>query len=346
MPIVTDTRVALEGIEVSKTIHDALQRVRVEKVKSGIASASLVFVHPGGMWGDEQGWHKGAEITISLKGHTGEMTEVFDGDITGLRLRRRVGSSVELEVLASDRLHLLRRDQRQKVYLVTTETDLLDSLLSGTGLTGAVEEPGITYPSIIRGGVSALELLQERAARLGYDLWADGDTVHLGSTHTGAGSVTLTWEEDLISLSITRTAARVPAGVDVYGWDPSGKAQWVGEAAVGSEALVDTAGDRATTGVDKVFSGGATPITRAPVRSLKEAEAVAAGLLEDGSMEFAVARGAVLGLPSLQPGATLTLAHAPSPGDGPWRVTWVQHTHDLNGFVTEFEAQRNSGVAP
>lgn len=344
MAVAHDVQITVNGKEISAGMKNALSAVFVDLVESGVSSASFSLREGLDKTEDVAKWLDGGDLVVSLKHGDVAMTEVFKGDVKGMRLRRRLRSPMELEIYAADKLHRLKRGEAEAVYTEVTEKSLLSKLVQPAGLTGSCDLEDITYASIVQPGCTAFELLEDRVTRLGAVMWADGETVHIASERPQAKAHTLSMDEDLMSIRLIRTAARVNPGVSVRSWDSATKAEWLGESVSGDEALVDTSTKGGSAHVKKGFSTGSEPLSQVPVRSLKEAEAIAAGLMEDHSLEYATAQGTTPGLPTLFPGALLTLDRVPTTLKGKWLVSRVRHRRDESGFVTEFEARRNSGA--
>ena len=344
MPYTHDARISLNGSEVSEGVKNALTSVFVDLVESGISSASFTLIEGMSNDDDVSKWLDGADIVISLQHDPGTMTEVFKGDVKGMRIRRRADGNTELEIYAADKLHRLKRGEAEAVYLDTTDADLLKKLVQPHGLTSSCTLDAIKYASIMQPGCTAFELLEDRVTRMGAVLYADGETINIDKERTGAKAFTVALDEHLMAIRLVRTGAHVNPGVSVRSWDSASKAQWLGEATSGDEALLDTQKKGGSAHVKTAFSSGSEGLSEVPVRSKEEADTIAAGLMEDHSYEYATAHGTLMGLPPLFPGSTLTLEKVPTTLSGKWLVSRVRHRRDARGFTTEFEARRNVGA--
>ncbi len=317
-----------------------MEHVYVRLSEQGISRMSLVFADHERDWEKVSRFGGGAKVEaeLDLEDH---VDTVFSGELTGVRSRVRIGGGLVLTLEAEDKLHRLKRSQRQRILLDLTDGDLVQKLASECGMTADVEDNGIVYSSIIQYGVTNYDLLQERAGRIGYVYWAEGDTLHFKPRRPEAGRFKLTWGQDVIDMRVVRTAARVIPEVRVRSWNMKDKQEELGEAKAGDETLVANDGKAATEVVKTSFSDQPTRIGHVPLRSQSEGEAIAKGRLERSSLGFQVAKGICRGVPTMKPGSVVEFENVPSECKGTYRVVNVVHRFGKEGMVTHFEARRN-----
>lgn len=327
-----------------------LVRLAVDHSTAGLASLEATFLAAGSA-GDSPGLLTGldvdpialgARLRVSI-GQPGSERTVFEGTVSAVEARFDHRRAPRLVLLAEDALMALRATVRSRTFEDATDDDIVQRIASDHGLRATVDADGPTYAVVQQWNQSDLGFLRDRAARLGAEVWADGDTVHVATRDRRQGTdVTLVQGSDLVVLDVRADLAEQRTTVAVAGYDVNDRArihEQAGADAVRSETsggrlgpdvLSDTAGD---VGVVRTHD---VPLTAAEARAWARAEQLRRG------RRFVTAVGVTNGTPDLVVGSRVTLERVGRPFEGGgYYATRVRHTYDLtDGHRTEVHLER------
>lgn len=335
----TRFRIRIGGQDMPEDWRWLSQNLHVLLPEAGIRRMRLELPLGSSAW---KRWSGGEPVALSL-GYANEMLPVFEGEITGLQVQQGADGEQCGVLLARDKLHRLGRAHKRRLFERITEGRLVRNLASGYGFRAQVQDPGQVLPSLLQANVSDLALLEARAERLGYLYWLEQDTLHFAPRRPAGPTVTLRAGEELERLETLISASRTPSKVTVVGHDPKQGRRLTGEAR-GAQVPPTARGQAPGAAlVGRAFAQPEYRLGTVPVHSVKEAQTVARGQLARDLRQFAVARGTCAGTSRLKPGCPLVIEGGAPLSQGRWEVCKVEHVlDDQGGFVTHFEARRNS----
>ena len=157
----------------------------------------------------------------------GSVAPIFSGEIVGVEPLFETGGSTQVKVVALNRLHRLTRERKSRTFENMSDADITARLAQEAGLVAEVSGPEVTikYDHVFQHNQTDLEFLRVRAARIGYELFADGSTLHFRRR----------LEQPLVTIGCgptSRLSAQVRlfhprlaspnqvSGVTVRGWNP------------------------------------------------------------------------------------------------------------------------------
>lgn len=128
------------------------------------------------------------------------------------------------------------------------DSDIASQIAQAAGLSAQVTATSIQYDYVVQWQQTDMEFLLERAERIGFEVYQDGQTlVFAPCPDSGSVALTLTYSETLIRfqprLSITGQINKVR----VIGWDSKTKTIVAGEATSGVQGGMGQTGAAAAT---------------------------------------------------------------------------------------------------
>jgi uncharacterized protein len=108
------------------------------------------------------------------------MTKVIDGEITALEPDFAAGSRPSLTVRGYDHRHRLQRGRKTRTFVKRKDSDIAAQIGGEAGLTVQATDSQIVLDYLLQNNRTDLELLQERAAQIGWELIFDDKTLFFG----------------------------------------------------------------------------------------------------------------------------------------------------------------------
>jgi phage protein D len=268
-------------------------------------------------------------------------TVLFDGRVMGLQAIFPDAAPPRIRVLADDRLQDLRMTRRTRTFADASDADAMRTIASDHSLTADIDAPGPTHKVLAQVNQSDLAFVRERAHAIDAEVWVDGTTLHVKKRAArDAGSVELTWQNQLREFDVTADLAGQRTSVTVSGWDVSGKEAIKSEAtssAIVAELGSDTSGVSILEGIAARKENLAHPV---PITSSEGKEAAEA-FFRMSARRFVTGRGVAETSSGLRVGARVEIKEVGPLFSGKYMVTAVRHRFDgQHGIRTEFEVER------
>ena len=278
----------------------------------------------------------GAEIDVSM-GRDQKPVSIFNGEVTAHDLDIAYGAAPELVVRAYDRAHRLQRGRFSRSFLNMTDGDIAAKIARESGLQPEVDATSQVYDYVFQNNQTNLEFLQERAHRIGYEVYVDGTKLRFVKPHI-ADDATLKLElwADMLHAHVHMTSAGQVQEVTVRCWDAKAKKTIMGRATTGT-ATARGGGQQSGADLAKPFGTASMTVTRRPVQSQAEADALAQALADDLAGGAIHLDAEVKGNPLLRPGQMVGLAALGDRFSGQYYVTAATHRtgHD-HPYTTAF----------
>lgn len=336
----------LDG-ETSVELTERVLSLVVTETIEGLAHGEIVVGNWGGdtasghVFNDRSIVDFGSEVAIRLgDGDRGGV--VFVGAVSAMEAHYPEGGGPEMVLLAEDRLQELRMSRRTRSFEEVTDSEIIESIVQGHGLTASVDVDGPSRRHVAQLNQSDLAFIRDRARIVDADVWIDGTTVHVvARSRRDAGEVTLTYNSDLLELSVIADLADQRSKVVVSGWDVAAKEAIVATAevaAIQSELGDDEAGVEL---LERAFGPRTESIVHTAPATSAEAQSLADAVLRTAARRFMTANGRAEGDCRLRAGTKVTLAGLGEGFNGTYIIVEVEHTYDqVQGFRTRFRAER------
>jgi phage protein D len=268
-------------------------------------------------------------------------TALFEGKVMGLQAAFPEGAPPRILVFADDRLQDLRMTRRTRTFADASDADVVRTIASDHSLTADVAVTGPTHKVLAQVNQSDLAFLRERARAVDAEVWVEGTTLHAKKrADRPAGTVELTWQNQLREFTVTADLSAQRTAVAVSGWDVAGKAGIKAEAtasAISAELGGDTSGVSILEGIGARKENLAHPV---PVTA-SEGQAAADAFFRMSARRFVSGRGVAQADARLRVGCRVDLKELGPLFSGKYVVTAVRHRFDtVRGIRTEFEVER------
>ena len=330
--------VSLNGTDMSAEAYDALVEVRAENSTQLPDQVRLRFIDPEFELFDRELFNIGDRVKVAIT-DDGTPKAITECEITTLGMEPGSNGSMMLVVTALGAAHRLYRGVQLATYVDQSDSDIVSAIAQQAGLKASVDSSQVRYPHVMQAAPNN-RFLDERAERIGYRWWVEGDTLHFKSAEPDGGETTLRWGEDLISLKVVCSSADSANDATVRAWNPDTQEAIVAKASsktdlefIGTDAPGPLTAVRASR---KLATLGRFQATRTTA-DVTAASAMADGLCRRAAASEVNLRGATKGNPALRAGGTVQIADAGRKLSGKYRLAIVEHVYTpADGYVTRF----------
>ena len=295
-------------------------------------------------WVDKSSIDLGKEVQISIdpaqKGGVpgGVAVLIEKGEITALEPSFTSSGRATLLIRGYDKSHRLHRGRKTRTFAKAKDSVMAGKMAKEADLTLVADATSIEYEYVLQNNQTNMEFLQDRAARIGYQVFTDEGKLYFkkGDFKLGDGPE-LEWKVNLISFRPRLTGAQQADTGIVTGWDPKTKKQILGKAT--AKASGNTGGITKSGGAaaKTAFGGPAEAvINQRPVTNVDEAKAMAASLIQEINAEFMQAEGECFGDPRIKAGKTIKVKSVGKRFSGKYMVTSAMHTYRSGQYRTSF----------
>jgi len=305
-------------------------------------------------YSDQQLFDPGKQVELWMGYFTrSDLRLMLTGEITQLRPTFPSAGQPTLVISGLNLLHRLRRKQESHKYENKTDTQIAREIAGRlgvkirTGTPDGVQEESYEY--VLQDNQYDIVFLQERARRIGYDLFVEelpssgqsSSQIYFGpSVQIPRPTYELEYGQSLIDFQPTLTTANQVGKVTVHGWDNK-KKQAIVATATRSDLTTTGVGDKGGQAqIEQSFADREEVITDKPVNSEAEAKRLAKETLERIAKDIVQATGSVLGLPDIRAGGVLMVKGLGKRFDGRYFVTGTTHAIGDEGYTTQFDCRR------
>lgn len=279
------------------------------------------------------------EVEVSRDDEPDSFALIFKGEITAVE--PNFGEQlVELTIRGYDKSYRLHRGTTTKVWLEVKDSDIASAIAGNAGLSAQIDTTTEVYKHVYQNALSDMEFLQQRAARIGYEVYVQDDKLHFKKPDPTGRAIDLEWGVDLRSFQPRLTVADQVSEVTVKGWDHKEKKEITGKAA-SSKTSPETGFNRwGGPQSQSAISKAVRVETRHTVQSQADADAVAQGLLDYINSGFIEAEGEVVGHPELKAGVLIKITKLGDKFNGTYKLTTVRHVYSAQqSFTTYFTVE-------
>ncbi len=294
-------------------------------------------------WIDEEVFELGDTVEIQM-GYKKDLQTVMVGEITGLEPEFFQDETPILVVRGHDLRHRLLRGRQTKSFTNMTDSDIVSQIAKGKELTSEVKDTKVKLEYVLQHNQTDWEFLQERAARLGYEVAIDHKTLYFRPhNHKEEKLLTLTYGDDLDEFFPRLSTMNQVYQVKVQGWLPKEKKPIFGKAAVGKEGGKMKGSTSGAKEVQKVFGLSSYTVVNQSVSSKAEAEQMALGQFQDRAIAYITGEGNSHGNPYLRAGKVIEIAGVGKKFGGLYYIVSVEHSYsESQGYQTSFTVRRNA----
>jgi phage protein D/phage baseplate assembly protein gpV len=281
---------------------------------------------------------KPVEIKVSQSGEGGnEEDTLIKGEITSLEPSFSAQGDTTVLVRGYDKSHRLRRGRKTRTFLRQTDSDVARTVASESGLSVEVDATSVRHEYLLQSNQTNMEFLQERALRIGYQVFVANDRLYFkkGDADLGAGPE-LRRDENLLSFRPVWRSSGQADKVKVRGWDPKQKTVITAEESPNSRLNQGGMTQTGAAAANSAFGAAEAVVVDLPVFSTDEARAIATGLSYDVARHFITAEGVATGDPRIKAGHTVSLTGLGTRFNGSYYVTSATHTYGPDGYETRF----------
>jgi uncharacterized protein involved in type VI secretion and phage assembly len=294
-------------------------------------------------WVDKADLDIGKEVEIEVEvgqargGHKGPLIK---GEITAIEPYFSDQGDTTLTVRGYDKSHRLHLGKQSRVFANQTDKAIVEAIAGEADLGSDIDSAstGISYDWVIQNNQTNMEFLLARAARIGYQVHVDDETLYfkVGDAKLGDGPE-LVFAENLRTFQPSFSTPHQAEKALSKGWDVTGKQAISQEKTASGEGLKQ--GGMTKTGGElakAAFKAGETAVTDVLVQTVDQATAVATGLIKGISRDFVQAEGTCGGDPRIKAGHTVTISGVGTRFSGEYIVTSVTHICTAEGYKTRF----------
>jgi len=273
------------------------------------------------------------EIEVAARPPTGDSTTLIHGEITAIEPRFNEGTIAELIVQGYDKSHALYHHIKSKTFLNVKDSDLAQQFADSVGLKATVDATQIVYDHLYQHNQSDLSFLRQRAWRIGYECFVDGDDFYFRKSvqngSSGSSLAKLEWGGDLTTFYPRITQSEQVEETIIRGWDVQKKKPILGRS-------------QKPNLMPKVEEAKANPqngkmvIVDQPVISQAEADILAEARMNDLGGAYIEADGTAFRRPDIRAGNVMPIVGLGKRLSGDYLVTSATHVYKSDGMSTHF----------
>lgn len=285
----------------------------------------------------------GAEIDIYMGYRDAKSTPIaMKGIITEISTSFPESGSPELAIAGYDHGFAMTIGKNSRTWSKARDSEAVHEIASFNNLAAIIETTQETHAQIEQNQESDWEFLKKLAERNHFELYVDeGKTLHFAKPNDKAAAVVqLVYGEGLLSFKPQANLAGQISKVEVYGWNPKTKKEFIGTATTGEESGLTgkSAGQYLKTLV-RDPSKQPTLRLRQPVFTQSEANQRAKAALNERAKEFLTGEGEAIGLPEVRPDRNVELAKLGVSFSKTYYIQQATHKIDSNGYRTRFKVK-------
>ncbi|GGA02145.1 phage late control D family protein [Okeania sp. KiyG1] len=294
-------------------------------------------------WIDKEVFELGNTVEIKM-GYENNLETVIVGEITGLEPEFSQDTTPMLLVRGHDLRHRLLRGRQTKSFTKMKDSDIVSQIAKGKGLTPKVEDTKAKLEYVLQHNQTDWEFLQERAARLGYEVAVDNKTLYFRPPDNGEQKLfTITYGDDLQDFQPRLSTMNQVEEVQVQGWLPQEKKTVLAKAGAGKEGNKMGGSTSGAKEVQKAFGKSSETIVNQAVSSKAEADKMSLGQFREGLLDYITGEGTCQGYPNLRAGKVIEIAGVSKKFSGLYYLMTVEHFYsESQGYQTSFTVRRNA----
>ncbi|HVL38803.1 MAG TPA: VgrG-related protein [Fimbriimonadaceae bacterium] len=344
--LVATVQVKIDGTALSSEKLDSCIECVVEQSLKLPALCSLRFHDanlvptgsPSSPLVDDTVFSVGKTLEISIGYEQTSNNVLFKGEITGLDADLAAHGYPTFVVRAMTKMHRLNRGRKRRSFINIKDSDVVQQVCSGLGLTLDVDATDTVHPYIFQNNQTDFEFLTMLANRNGYHFYAthEGEVKFKRLEDPSGSGLKIKWGEGLRSFRPRLSGSSQVSKVQVRGWDPKDKAAIIGSATEVTGAP-ETGLSSETSISNELGSSVEMMLTDHIVDSPSDATRLAQSVLDQIGGACVEADGLCEGDPRLFAGQDIEIEGAGNRFSGKYLVSSATHTwSSAEGYTTTF----------
>lgn len=267
---------------------------------------------------------------------------LIEGEITAIEVNFNEKSEAPIIVRGYDISHRLQRGRYNRSFLNETDSDIVKKIAREVGIKADknVEESGEPYEYVFQENQTNMEFLRERAARIGFELFIQGQELYFRKPRS-QDTLELKWLIDLSNFNTRITSAEQVSAVEVRSWDYTQKK--LISSTANSEKIITETGNQQGSSTSTKFDLDRKPpkmtVVDQPVFTVKQAEKMAQALCNELGGEFIYADAKAEGNPKIRPGKIVKLTGMGDRFSGKYYITETRHFYNQRIYTTDFSVR-------
>lgn len=340
--LLADYELSISGSPLDASIKQQVLEIRVVDHLRIPDSCLIRIDDPGLQQVDNDQWQVGAEIEIKLKGTSdasGKLSSLFKGFVVAVE--PEFGrTSKTLTIRAYDYSYVLHAGRRTEVYTDVTFDDVARKIANRNGLQIEAESSNFTKTYLHQSGETDWQFLWRLAAMIDFEVVVVDRKLFFRKAAQGSEQgPDLEYGKNLLTFRPRITGGQSVEQVEVRSWDMKSPGEMVSVQKPDQPTTKPGMNrDAVVTGMKRV-NGTAEKVivSRYPVETQQEADAVARNLANRSANAFAEAEGVAHGDPKLRAGSKVVLKGVGTRFGGDWIVTTSTHVlKGSKGYETAF----------
>ncbi|NJM47386.1 MAG: phage late control D family protein [Alkalinema sp. RU_4_3] len=347
-PLIANVDISVNGKVLTEDLQSHLVDVSVDLDVNIPSMFSMTFsgrasLSEGLDWLDDRTFEIGNEVTIKM-GYESRLEPVINGEITSLEPEFSTMGPSSLTVRGFDRRHRLQRGQKTRTFLKLKDSDIAAQIASESGLSGDTTDSKIVHDYLLQANQTDLAFLQERAARINYEVIVQDKKLLFHPMRNDASpTIKMRFGSDeLVTFYPRLSSVQQISQTLVSGWDIKEKKSITAKSKK-TAARSNMGGDHNGAAIAEKAFGEAKLSTTDPIASQAEADQQAIAHLNGRVIELITGEGTCVGRNDLIPGNTLRITELSKKFSGNYYITGVTHRFRSDrGYITEFRVKRNA----
>lgn len=297
------------------------------------------------LWIDDDQFKEGNQVNIEM-GYVGNRSFAFAGEITDLAVSFAENGLLTLTVTGQSLYGRLHRGREIGPVAPMTDSEIVKKIAGLCKLKAKVDDTTIKRDTFGYKGMSFHNILQDRARRIGYEVYVKGETLFFQKPRYKVDTnakIALTWGKNLISFSSNRKANSIPTHVSRRGTVSGlgGDKEAVG-ATVGPGNIKPYLADQnIVKEVQSRFGQSHRLAQDFRVTNQQDAQSMATADLENAALEYNTGEGSAIGNPQLIAREIVEVTNIGGRLSGKYYVASSTHTIDASGYRTRFTLKRD-----
>jgi phage protein D len=314
--------------------------------RSALPTQFTYCVDAAAPYADLFAFDRSRRIDVALGYEGVKVVSVFSGTVETVEPHYPASGAPSITVRLINPLKALADKQRTRTYVDKSTADIAREIARDNALDIVIEthrdDDDQPQPYTFQDNQHDIVFLMQRARRIGYDVWLEGDkTLHVGPASAGNGGNTvykLGFHRSMMDFEPRLTMTDQVGSVKVTARDQQHKATF---SATASRAEVGLNADLEGFVTDEIRNKVKT-VTNQPLHANGQAKQLAREIMRNIMQQMLTATINAPGLPDLRAGRLVEITDVGGRFAGPYLVTSSTHTIDDSGYRTSFSARRES----
>ncbi len=278
-------------------------------------------------------------IEVSPTGNPQGAVQIFKGEIVGIEPMFEEGAIGRLVIRAYDKSHRMHRGTKTRTFLNSKDSDIAQIIAGESGLATQIEATSQVYDHIYQDAISDMAFLQQRAARIGYEVFVEDEKLYFRKPDPSGPSVTLEYGTDLAYFRPRLSVSDQVDQVKVRGWDVKKKEPILGQSSTSKTSPEIGISGWGGSKAQSALSAATQIETRYVVYSQADANTVATAILNELNSGYIEADGEAYGHPDLKAGATIKIEKLGIRFSGNYKLTTARHVLSAGHYVCYFTVE-------